>query len=367
MIASDCNKIGQEPYVSFVTWGRNDGYTPDYVLRVNRATNYLVNQLERVGVPSEIVISEWNPAPSRPLLLDVLDLPKSLNHVSVRGVIVDRAHHMQFGGSHERGVHSGEAANVGIRRARGRFVTVKASDTFFTPNVVEMIGRQDLDPDTMYRVDRHDISIEDSSIWNLDDDALLAKFESLPSVPHLWIDQLPAWGLRELHTNACGDFTLLAAAYWRLLRGHPRDPTVLSLDIDSLVMHAAAALGVRECRWLNAKVYKPLHANLNNTRITQIWAPWQRRLDKLLADKVSPEAAHRARTMFDYPRRKIRNIESIVGPSIERNFVKPASEWARGAMPAITQPKNWGLADRPLEQRILCRAAWDRTLTGAER
>jgi hypothetical protein len=352
--------MSTEPFVSFVTWGRNDGYTPDYVRRVNRATNCLATQLEREGIDSEIVITEWNPAPSHPLLLDVLQVPEALRHVSVRGVIVDANFHADYGGSTERGVHSGEAANVGIRRARGRFITVKASDTFFSPEVIRKIGRRDLDPDTMYRVDRHDVAIPDPSIWNLDDDALLNALASLPSKPHEWIDQLPAWGLRELHTNACGDFTLLAAAYWRLLRGHTLDTTVLSLDIDSLVMHAAAALGVRECRWPDTcRIYKPLHDNLNNARITQVWAPWQRRLDRLLADKVSPEAAHRARVWFDYPRRKIRNIDSVIGPSIERNFVKPASDWARGALPTVTQPKNWGLGDYPLEQRVLCRADWD--------
>jgi len=167
------------------------------------------------------------------------------------------------------------------------------------------------------------------------------------------------WRLRELHTNACGDFTLLSAGYWHLLRGHKRDKTVLSLDIDSLVEHAAAALGVSECRWpATCLVYKPIHSRLNNSRIAQVWSPWQRRLDRFLADKVNSEAAHWARTTFDYPRRKIRGIDSVIGPSIERNFVQPASGWALGKLPVPTQPENWGLADEPLEERVLCRADW---------
>lgn len=358
--------MNKEPYVSFVTWGRNDSYTPDYLRRVRRATNCLARELEDEGIDSEIVITEWNPAPDQPFLLERLDVPQSLRHVSIRGVIVDPKFHRPFLGSTERGVHSGEAANVGIRRARGRFVTVKASDTILSPQVIRQIARQDLDPDTMYRVNRHDIAVTDASLWDLDHDAFLARLASMSSEPHEWIDQSPAWGLRELHTNACGDFTLLSAAYWRLLRGHPRDETILSLDIDSLVMHAAAALGVKECRWPDdCRVYKPLHDNLNNMRITQLWKPWQRRLDKFLAEKVSPEAAHRARMWFDYPQRKVRNVETVVGPSIERNFVQPASRWARGAVPAVTQPPTWGLGDVPLEQRIICRADWDRPTNGA--
>jgi len=163
-----------------------------------------------------------------------------------------------------------------------------------------------------------------------------------------------------LHTNACGDFTLMPAAYWHYLRGHPYDPTVLSLDVDSLVMHAAASLGVREQRWSDkCRVYKPIHGNLNSDRVIYLWHPWQRKLDRLLSEKVSERTAHWARTIFDYPRRKVRGVESVVGRSIERNFVQPASRWARGVGALPVQPDNWGLGDAQLEMRTICRAAWD--------
>ncbi len=62
--------------------------------------------------------------------------------------------------------------------------------------------------------------------------------------------------------------------------------------------------------------------------------------------------------LFDYPRRRVLASNSVVGPSIERNFVQPASRWARGELPMPTQPENWGLADVALEERILCHAGW---------
>jgi len=348
------------PYVSFVTYGRNDGYTPSYIRRVRRATLCLAHQLEQAGVDSEIVITDWNPPADRPLLLDSLDLPKSLRHVTIRGIVVGPEHHARFTASMERGVHTAEAGNVGIRRARGRFVTPKASDTYFSPEVIAMIARRDLDVDTMYRITRYDVAVDDESLLDLDDDALLAKLASLPSSPHALISQMPFWELRDLHTNACGDFTLMSSAHWHLLRGHPRDTTVLSLDIDSLVMHAAAAQGVSECRWPDScRVFKPSHGNISTVRVKQIWLPWQRKLDKFLSEKVSETAAHRFRTWLNYPRRTVRGIDSLLGPSIERNFVRPASRWARGARLVPTQPENWGLADAPLEQRVLCRASWD--------
>ena len=348
------------PYVSFVTYGRNDGYTPSYVGRVSRATTCLAHQLDRAGIDAEIIIVDWNPPTNRPRLIDVLGAPTSLRHVNIRGIVVQSHHHHSFAGAAERRIHAGEAANVGIRRARGRFVTPKASDTFLSPQTIATLARRDLDDNMMYRMDRHDIVVEDEAIWRLDDDALLAKLQSLPSRPHAWIRQSEHWGLRHLHTNACGDFTLMALRHWYRLRGHPRDATVLTLDIDSLVMHAAAALGVRECRWPDdCRVYKPSHENLSNARISQVWTNWQRALDKLLSERVSQDAALRARILFDYPRRKVRGVETVIGPSIERNFVARASRWALGDAPTFSQPENWGMADAELDERVLCRAAWE--------
>ena len=354
------------PYISFVTWGRNDGYTDDYVHRVNRATSCLAQQLERAGVASEIIIIDWNPPSDHPSLLAAVDLPKNLEHVTIRGAIVGRQFHERMAGSSERGLNGGEAANVGIRRARGQFVTPKASDTFLSPAAIEMIARQDLDPDTMYRMDRQDFAVSDASIWDLDDDSLLATLDALPSVRHAYIEQMPYWQLRDLHTNACGDFTLMGTAYWHLVRGHSRDETVLSLDSDSLVMHAAAAQGVRECRWPEAcKIFKPVHGNLNSARVIPLWTFWQRALDDILRTHVNRGTAHWFRTLFNYPRRKVRGVDSVLGPSIEKNFVRPARRWTKGVYPIPTQSENWGLADEKLEERVLCRAAWDKAGTAA--
>jgi hypothetical protein len=352
--------MNSNPYISFVTYGRNDGYTPDYSKRAARAVSCLAGGLEQAGIASEIVFMEWNPPAERPLLVDLFEFPKTRRHVSIRAFIAPPEYHQGVAGAREAGFNAGEAANAGIRRARGRFITPKASDTFFSPEVLKKIAAHDLDADTVYRIDRHDVAIDDNSIWGLDDDALLAQLAALPSTPHAWIQQSRHWRLRELHTNACGDFTLMSAAYWNYMRGHVRDSNVLALDIDSLVLHAAAALGVRECRWPDdCRVYKPSHGRVHSERVIQQWRPWQRTLDKFLSEKVSEESAHWARTMLDYPRRKVRGVDSVVGASIEKNFVRPASRWAKGEKPVPTQPANWGLADVKLEARALCRADWE--------
>src|SRR5204862_7807156 len=93
------------PYVSFVTFGRNDGYTPGYVRRVNRSITCLANQLEEARLASEIVFSERNPPPHQPLLIDLLEVPRTLVHVSLRGAVVPPDDHQRSCGSVERGIH----------------------------------------------------------------------------------------------------------------------------------------------------------------------------------------------------------------------------------------------------------------------
>ena len=198
-------------------------------------------------------------------------------------------------------MHNGEAWNVGIRRARGRYVMPKASDTFLSNATIERIAKRDLAPDTLYRVDRYDVVVP-PELWQLDGPAFLTALEKLPGEPNAYIEQSPHWRLRDLHTNASGDFLLMPSSWWHTLRGHPADDTIFSLDGDLLVMHAAAALGVQQCRWpVPCKVYKPRHGHLNNARITFVWQPWQRWLEAILARFGGASLAHKARMAFDYP------------------------------------------------------------------
>jgi len=348
-----------EPFISVITYGRNDGYAPSYAKKVSRAATVLASQLERAGVDAEILFAEWNPPSDGPKLLDLFETPVRMKHVSIRGFVVGREHHVGLVGAQERAFQGGEAANVGIRRARGKFVLPKSSDTFFSKAIIMRLARRDLDASTVYRANRHDVVMDDTA-WDLDDEALLARFESLPSSKVDVIVQPEHWALRDLHTNACGDFMLMSAEHWRRLRGYPYDRTVLQLDGDSLVLHAAAAIGLRECRWPDdCRVYKPSHGNLTGLRVTQVWTDWQRRLDDYLSDNVSHATALRARIFFNYPRRQVRGVDSVVGPSIERNFVRPASRWAAGAAYRPSQPENWGLGDLTLEERMLCKADWE--------
>ena len=62
---------------------------------------------------------------------------------------------------------------------------------------------------------------------------------------------------------------------------------------------------------------------------------------------------------LDYPHRRIRGLESIRGPSIERNFVMKAQRYAHNDTSLLTNTEDWGLANEPLAEQIIVRGDWD--------
>jgi hypothetical protein len=350
------------PYATFVSYFRNDSYTSDFDLRVRRATSFLVRQLQRSGIAAELILVEWNPPAGRPLIIDSLGPFPQGGHVQVRGIVVGEEHHRKFLGSDDWGMNPAAAANVGLRRAQGSFVSPKAADSYLSGEIIATLARHDLSDDAMYRCDRLDVVLSAADLAEPDDAVLLARLESLEGFRHGRLAHLSQWHIRDLHTNACGDFLLMSRSMWHTLRGFPLDGTVLSLDCDSMIMHAAAALGTQEvCLPSTCRVFKGIHAHLFSNRITPVFTPWQSKVDAFLTRARWWRLHQLSRSYFDYPKRKVRGVESVIGPSIERNFVKRAEEWAQGAVPQLDQPDNWGLGDQPLEERVLCRASWDAT------
>jgi hypothetical protein len=351
--------VTPRPYVSFVSYFRNDGYTSDFELRVRRATHFLVRQLQQAEIEAELVLVEWNPPNERPLITDQLgDLPQG-DSVQVRRIVVGKEHHDKFLGAQEWGMNPAAAANVGLRRAQGRFITPKAGDTYLSNEIIATIARRDLHENGLYRCDRCDVSLSARDLQELPDELLLARLEKMDSTRHSKIPHPPNWYIRDLHTNACGDFLLMSRAMWHTVRGFPLDNTVLSLDCDSLIMHAAVALGIHEiCLPPACRIFKGRHAHLFTNRISHVWSPLQYKVDRLLANLRWWRLQTIGRSLFDYPKRKVRGVDSVLAPSIEHNFLRRAEEWAHGATPQLSQPEDWGLADERLEELVLCRARW---------
>jgi hypothetical protein len=136
--------------------------------------------------------------------------------------------------------------------------------------------------------------------------------------------------------------------------------TVLGLDADSIALHAAAAYGAQEVCWPEpSDVYKIIHGNLNAQRLFTVWRPWQERLERFLLNRGMHERTYGLRMWLDYPKRRMRGIDSVLGPSIEHHFVARATRFARGDVSKPLNDANWGLGDVSLPDRYVTRAAWD--------
>lgn len=61
----------------------------------------------------------------------------------------------------------------------------------------------------------------------------------------MWLGAKSVFGPPRVHTNGCGDFTMLARRHWFGLRGYPELP-LWSMHMDSFLCFMSVASGLRE-------------------------------------------------------------------------------------------------------------------------
>jgi len=147
-----------EPYLSLVVTARNDDHGGDLLRRMQAFTDGWLEQSNRFRLESELIIVEWNPVEDRPPLADALRWPAGNEYCTVRILTVPREAHARYLHADALGLYQMIAKNVGIRRAKGRFVLATNIDILFSSELMERLARRDLDPRRMYRIDRSDVS-----------------------------------------------------------------------------------------------------------------------------------------------------------------------------------------------------------------
>jgi hypothetical protein len=110
------------PYISIVIVGRNDNYGVNFLERLKSFVNGLDVQVTDRNL-IELVIVEWNPPEDAKSLIDSIDRPE--NYV-VRVITVPSEVHARHG--YRGNLAEYQAKNVGVARARGKFVLVTNPD-----------------------------------------------------------------------------------------------------------------------------------------------------------------------------------------------------------------------------------------------
>lgn len=145
-----------EPYLSLVVTARNDDHGGNLLGRMQIFVDGWLAQARRHNIPSELIIVEWNPPAGRPPLAEALQWPTDFGPCDVRIITVPPDIHSRYEHGANLPLYQMIGKNVGIRRARGRFILATNIDILFSDELAAFLGSQQLRADRMYRIDRHD-------------------------------------------------------------------------------------------------------------------------------------------------------------------------------------------------------------------
>jgi len=347
------------PYISFVMFARNDSYGHRGTSRLQHSIGTLLQQLNDYRLEAEILIVEWNPPGDNEPLAKALRLPAEAGIASLRIVTVPPRFHARFRGHDSKGMHVASAFNVGLRRARGAFVLPKPSDVYFTDSVIQRMAARDLDRHGIYRVDRYDVDASAVADLAMPRRQFFERCAAHVVLHHAPLAMPPYFGIRELHTNACGDYSLMSRELWLQVRGWYEGESVASLDVDSLALHGAAACGGREVIWPDpCRVYKVVHGSITISRVQQVFRRHEKWLEAIAERTLSIERRTQLRIALDFPKRLIEGLPGL-HPSFERNFLRRAQRWRAGKAPFHLNTPDWGLAAEALPTKFIYRAAWE--------
>jgi hypothetical protein len=274
-----------EPYLSVVVATRDDDHGGDPGARLKAALKVYKRQAEKFRFPLEYIIVDWNsPVKRAGVFAQVKTWDLKGEFLKIRVIEVPPRAHKKIDDA-KIPFYQMIAKNVGIRRARGRFVLATNIDIFLEEELFKFLSKKELKPNRMYRSDRIDLAIEvikeqpnqepfqipdklktrkhvrsrsfvkkDLKIINNVKNFAWPEFDSKLSMPKIWKEKVRLWkkklGIRgspgfQLHTNGCGDFTLLSRAAWHSLRGYP-EFRIFSFHIDSVFCHQAHESGYFE-------------------------------------------------------------------------------------------------------------------------
>jgi len=352
------------PYLSVVAASRNDDHGGDPLVRTQIFINCFARQCEKYKLPAELILVDWNPVEGRPGLAGVLQLPAEASYCSARVITVPAVLHNRFKYADRLAFFQMIAKNAGIRRARGQFILATNIDIIFSDELMRHIARQQLDPTKMLRVDRYDIHRDIPPTFSVDETLAYAwshpvrsnrRLGPKPLVENLYgaelfkrqcdpgpeSDQLikgfevvPEYGtwsvcptrdtvIDDLHTNACGDFTLLSMAGWEAIHGYT-EFAAYSFNIDSLGVASAHYAGYSEVALLPPCVCFHIEHSLGSG-----WTPeGEQKLFARLQEK------------------KILNPEwEVLYPLVEAMRL--------GELPVTLNGPSWGLADFVLPEEPL--------------
>jgi len=250
------NDSGRDIKLSIIVTARNDDHGGGFMNRMQIFVNGLLAQCNRHKLSAELIIVEWNPPADKPGLSQALIWPEESGHCTVRIIEVPPEIHKRYKYAHKLPLYQMIAKNVGMRRARGRFILATNIDVLFSDELMRFLAAGELREGVLYRIDRTDVP-EDVDPAGSIDEQLEYCLENIIRIncregtyQKLTGRYYASYGhldvvLTNLHFNACGDFTLMSTADWLRLRGYP-EFDMYSPHLDSLMLVISYYAGIRQ-------------------------------------------------------------------------------------------------------------------------
>jgi hypothetical protein len=346
------------PYLSFVLASRNDDHGGGMLRRLQVCLNGLLEQAERHKLNSEVVLVDWNPPHDRAPLADALEWPEHTDHCTFRLIEVPASVHRRLRFSDKLPFLLHTAWNVGIRRARGKFLLPTTNDTMHSDPLVEFLVSECLESDRLYRIDRHDVPESLLQLRSIDERLAFAH-QHVQEVH----DRKGSSSIKGhnpgLHTNAAGDFLLLSSNSWWKLHGIPEEAEFHSANFDSLTCYMAYAAGIRqEVLGEPMRLYHLNHV-YNIRKPTDDWLRswlrgWRRRLPvpnrwtvrlAKVGDRIVPARS---------------DLERIGVPRIGKgDYQDLVIDILNGRRSYVYNGDTWGLGAERLPDTFAVPAAWD--------
>ncbi len=123
-----------QPLLSFVFFGRNDNYTPDFLYRLSTTINFIADAAKIAGriKQVEIIVVDWA---SESKLKDYVQL--SRDGIDITNFIYVP---QSFSDSYCKGTFPGNiCANIGLRRASGKLVGVCGAEVLLTESSIQQL------------------------------------------------------------------------------------------------------------------------------------------------------------------------------------------------------------------------------------
>lgn len=326
------------PYLSVVATARNDDHGGNMLERMQAFLDALKRQSNEHHLPTELIVVEWNPPSDKPRLKDALQWSDQSGYCSTRIIVVPQHIHNRYKHGRQLPLYQMIAKNVGIRRARGEFVLATNIDILLSESLFEYIAERKLEKGRMYRVDRHDVHGTFPFSASMDVQFAHCRNNTIRICRKCGIIY-PATGtsleiypvgaeysneVKVLHTNACGDFTLLCGEDWRETMAYP-EFDMFSFHLDSLFCQIAHHSGKQE-------VVLDYPMCIYHIEHREGWTP-EVSLDRSLRKK----------------------LEGLQIPELSfEEFEQVCIGMEKNGAPFKFNSENWGLAEELLEEQTPC-------------